>query len=199
MEGFEEEHVRAAGNERAEGVAIGVLELLPGDLAEGDELGSGAEGTGHEAATDLGGFGGLASRDCALDGGLADFGDEFGDIVFGEHDAGGSESVGFDNVATGIIVGAVNGGDDLGASEVEDFVAAIEGLTVHAEGGSGGLGWPRMSGGEGEVVEGQIGVLELGAHRAIPNQDTLFESMDKFGTIPAHRVKERVPANRLVH
>jgi hypothetical protein len=92
-------------------------------------------------------------------GGFVVFKHSVGHAGFGEDDFVGAEGVGFNGVATDVEKCFVNFLDDIGAAEVENFgnILLAEPISLHVQGAG----------------------LEIGAHRAIEDDDALLNQIEK--------------------
>jgi hypothetical protein len=133
---------------------VGVAQDGVRGVAEGRQLGAGADGAedpplpavgGRDLVGDLAGDAGT---------GLGQLVDARGDVVLAEGGVVGAEGVGLDAVDAGGEVLAVDRGDDVGPGDVQDLVAAFEVL---------------------EVLEGGVLGLEHGAHGAVGDDDAARE------------------------
>ena len=127
LAGFEKKDVRTAREQRFGLVVVISDELRESDAAgDGDGFGGGAHGAGDEARAGGGRkfVGGLAGE---LGGGEVQLVRFVFEGIFGEDDFGAAEAVGFDDIGTGLEIGAVNVENDIRAGEDEIFVAAFEG------------------------------------------------------------------------
>ena len=180
--GLDDEGVGAAG-EQALGVGLeAVAQGAVADVAEGGQLGAGADGAEDPALTAVAGgevVGGLAGDAGA---GLGQLVDAVGDVVLGHGGVVCAERVGLDAVDAGLEVGLVDRTDDVGPGEVEDLVAALEVL---------------------EVLEGGLLGLEHGAHRSVGHHHSGGQGLAERGHAgPAvggrgrrHRGHERAPSD----
>lgn len=158
--GLDDQGVRAAGDQ-ALGVRLeAVAQRVEADVTEGRQLRTGADGAQHPPLTPV--------TAAELVGHLAgDAGARLGqpvhavgDLVLGHGRVVGTEGVRLHAVHAHLEVGLVDGTDDVGASEVQNLVAALEVL---------------------EVLERRVLRLQHRAHRAVGHHDTLGERVAERG------------------
>jgi hypothetical protein len=90
--------------------------------------------------------------------------DPIRDVVVPEVRQVAAERVGLDRIGAGFEVVAVDRLDDIGPGVVEDLVAALKVV---------------------EVVEREIGRLQLSAHGAVAHHDPLRQGVEQIGVVPA--------------
>ena len=127
--GLDQEDVNAAVEEAAGLLEVAGEEVVVADLAEGDQLGAGAERADGEAWVVRGGdrVHGVAGE---AGGGDVEVVGSVGEAEFGEDDAIGAEGVGLDGVTADVEEAAVNLLDGVGAGLDEDFGAILEAAIV---------------------------------------------------------------------
>ena len=163
LAGLDEDRVGAALEHAQRRLQIGVADHRVLGVPERRQLGARAHRPEHVA---LAVGGAHLVGDAARDGGglLRQLADLVGDVVVAEIAQVAAERVGLDRVGARREVIAVDLLDDVGAGLVEDLVAALEVV---------------------EVVEGQIGFLQLGAHRAVAHQYPLRQGVEQVGVVSA--------------
>ena len=155
---LQQQQVDPAGQE-PQGLAVeGGHELVEGDAA-GDRDGPGRRphGAGHPAGFVRRGDG-VAGGAGDLRGPAVDLEDLVFQAVLGQHDVGGAEGVGLDDVGPRLQVGAVDLRDDIGPGQDQVFVAPLE------------LG-------AAEIVGGEVALLELGPHGAVDDEDAFGKGL----------------------
>ena len=124
--GLEQQRVDPTLDEGAGLCVVTIADLVEGHVAgHGDRAGAGAHrpdckarpGGGHRVAVN-----GLARQ---TSGGERDVVASIGKAIFTKHIRGTSEGIGRDEVRTRVEVGGVNGGDHVGAREVQVLVTAL--------------------------------------------------------------------------
>ncbi len=150
-EGLDDEQVGAALDEAVGLDLVLVAHLGVADLAEGGELGAGTDRAGDPAGP-VGRR--VAGGDLLGDagGGHVQLVGPVGDAVLGERQPEAAEAVGLDDLAADVEVGGVEPRDELGPGDHEQLVAALEV-------------------GAAEVVGGEAGGLDAGAHGAVVDDD----------------------------
>ncbi len=163
LAGLDEDRVGAALEHAKRRLRVGVTDDGVLGVPERRQLGAGAHRPEHVAFA-VGGA--HLIGDAARDGGglLRQLADLVGDVVVAEIAQVAAERIGLHRVGARREVIAVDLLDDVGASLVEDLVAALEVV---------------------EVVEGQIGFLQLCAHRAVAHQYPLRQGVEQVGVISA--------------
>ena len=131
--GLDQDRVDAAAQQARDLLLVGVAQGGEADVAEGGQLGAGADAAEHAArpvgrAVPVGGLPGDPG------GGGGQLEDPVGDAVLPERGQVGAEGVGLDSVDAGVEVGGVDGPDHVGPGDVEDLVAALEPLEVGQDG-----------------------------------------------------------------
>ena len=160
-DGLDQEEVDAALEEPGGLLLVGVAQVGVGDLAQRGEFGARSHAARHPTRAlrrgELGrhGFGDL----CA---GAADFTGAVGQPVLSQHDRGGAERAGLDDVAPNLEERAVHLGDEIGAGADQDLVAALEV-------------------GAAEVLGRQAQHLQVGAHRPVEDEHPLPERLEIGG------------------
>jgi len=130
---------------------VGVAQRSCFDMAQGGQLGAGADGAEDEAG--LAGRRKLVGRLAGDAGrGAAELESARAEVVFAQRDGRGAEAVGFHGIAARGEVGAVDIADDIGRGDAEQLVAALLALPG---GGGDGTG------------------LYLGAHGAVHHENAL--------------------------
>ena len=164
LAGLDNQGVDAAVEQAAHLLEVGGEHDVVAELAEGDQLGSGADGAGDEAGPVGGaeGGGGFAGD---LGGGEIEGIGVVLEAEFGEDDAVGAEGVGFDEVGADVEEVAVDAFDGVGAGLGDDFDAVFE---------------------AGVVAEGQVEGVDGGSHGAVADEDALAEGMEKAGVVLGH-------------
>ena len=158
---LDEEKVDSALEEPQGLFLVGVAEVGVGDLTQGGEFGARPHAAGHPAgAFRCGELGGHGLRD--LGAGPADLTGAVGQPVFGQHDRGGAERAGLDDVAPDLEERTVYLGDEVGAGTDQDLVATLEV-------------------GAAEVLGAQAQHLQVGAHGAVEDQDPLPQRLEIGG------------------
>ena len=154
---FQQQHIHAAFNEPGSLNVIAVGQFLESDAAgHGDGLGGRPHGTRHEA--------GLVRRCRAvshppgqLRGHAVETAGLVGQIVLGQHDGGGSEGIGLDDVCPGVQMPLMDGFDDIRPGKNQMLVASL-------------VFWAA------EVVGAEVEGLDCRPHGAVNYQDALAES-----------------------
>ncbi len=159
--GLHDQGVGATG-EQALGVGLEAVAegAVVADVAEGGQLGAGADGAEDPALAAVAGgevVGGLAGDAGA---GLGEFVDALGDVVLGHRGVVRAEGVRLDAVHADAEVLLVDRADDVGAGDVQDLVAAFEVL---------------------EVVERGVLRLEHGAHGSVGDHHAGGECLSERG------------------
>ena len=137
LAGLDHDRVHPAAQQAGHVVLVGVAQVGEAGMAEGRQLGAGADRAEHPpgAAAGAGRVGGRAGDPGP---GLGQLLGPLLDPVFPQVAEVGAERVGGDAVHPGREVGVVDGPDDVRPGEVEDLVAALMAVEV-AEGDGAGL------------------------------------------------------------
>ncbi len=132
--GLDDEQVDSAVEQPLRLDLVGVAHLGIADLAERGELGAGADGARHPPGASGGGelVGDPSGDGCAGSGQLVG---AVADAVLTERDGERSEGVGLDHVDPGGEEGTMEVLDDVGAGDVEQLVAPLEGGAAEVVGG----------------------------------------------------------------
>ncbi|CAM5610994.1 hypothetical protein KAURM247S_00180 [Kitasatospora aureofaciens] len=145
LAGLHQQRVGATGDQAGRVLLEAVAQRLVRGVAEGRQLGAGADRAEHPAGAAVGGVGvGHLAGDPGA--GLGELEDPLGDVVLAQRGEVGAEGVGLDAVHAHREVGLVHGADDVRPGDVEDLVAALEVL---------------------EVLQRRVLRLEHGAHRTV--------------------------------
>ena len=163
LAGLDEDRVGAALEHAQRRLQIGVPDHRVLGVPERRQLGARAHRSQHVALAVRGAH---LVGDPAGDGGglLRQLADLVGDVVVAEIAQVAAERVGLDRVGAGREVVAVDLLDDVGAGLVEDLVAALEVV---------------------EVVQRQIGFLQLSAHGPVAHQYPLRQGVEQVGVVGA--------------
>ena len=154
---LDEDEVDAALDERRGLLLVGVAEVGVPDLAEGGELGARADAPGHPPGPVGGGE--VVGRPAGQAGrGQVQLADPVGLAVLGQHRGEGAEGVGLDHIAPDLEERPVDPVDDVGPAHHQQLVAPLELGTA-------------------EVVGGQLGQLEVGAHGAVEDDHPLGDGL----------------------
>ena len=160
-DGLDQEEVDATFEQPERLLLVGVPQVGVGDLAEGGELGARSHAAGHPAwALGRGELGGDGLGD--LGAGAADLTGPVGQPVLGQHDGGGAERAGLDDVAADLEERPVDLGDEVGAGADQDLVATLEV-------------------GAAEVLGAQAQHLQIGAHGAVEDEHPLPQGLEVGG------------------
>ena len=159
VHGFDDEQIDTAVEQPAGERLVGVAQFGVSNLAERSELGARPDGPGDIAAP-VGRrvVGGDAC--CDRPGGVGQLVGALRDPVLGEGYGECPEGVCLGDIRANIEVAGVELGNDVGAGDVEDLVAA------------GKVG-------PAEVILGEVGPLQCGAGGAVVHDDALVESLEK--------------------
>ena len=163
LAGLDENGIGATLEHAQRRLGVGVADHRVLGVPERRQLGAGAHRP-EDVALAVGGA--HLVGDAARDGGrlLRQLADLVGDVVVAEIAQVAAERIGLDRVGARREVIAVDLLDDVGTGLVEDLVATLEVV---------------------EVVERQIGVLQLGAHRAVAHQYPLRQGVEQVGVVSA--------------
>ena len=163
LAGFDEDRVGATLEHAERRLQVGVTDDRVLGVPERRQLGARPHRPQHVAPA-IGGT--HLVGDATRDGGglLRELADLVGDVVVAEVAQVAAERVGLDRVGPRLEVVAVDLLDDVGAGLVEDLVTALEVV---------------------EVVERQIGILQLRAHGAVAHQYPLRQGVEQVGVIGA--------------
>ncbi len=164
LRGFDQDQIHAALNQADGLIAENVGQFVELQVREFGVIGRGqlaawADGTGDEAR--LAGLGGEFIRQAARQagGGLVDFMGPFCQAIFAERQAVGAEGVRFEHIHADFQKRAVDFFNGGGIGNDEEIVAAIIFFAA-------------------KMLGGQMLVLQAGAHRAIENENFLFERVE---------------------
>ena len=127
-------------------------------MAQGRQLGGRPHGASHEARLVCGGVG-SGHFACQLCGPLVEGKGLIGDVIFSQHQRGGSEGVGFDHIAARLQKLAMNCLHRIGAGENQIFIAALKG-------------------GAAEIIRAQIHLLQRGACGTVKYQHRPLRPME---------------------
>ena len=163
LAGLDEDRVGAAVEHAERGLGVGVADDRVLGVAQRRQLGARAHRTQHvPLAVGRAHLVGDPPGDRGAP--LRQVPDPVGDVVVTEVRQVAAERVGLDSVGAGLEVVAVDRLDHIGPGVVEDFVAALEVV---------------------EVVERQIGGLQLRAHGAVAHHDPLRQGVEQIGVVRA--------------
>ena len=163
LAGLDEDRVRAAFEHAEGGLGVRVTDHRVLGVAQRRQLGARAHRAQHvPPAIRRAHLVSDPPRDRGTS--LREITDPVGDVIVAEVRQVTAERVGLDRVGAGLEVGAVDGLDHIRAGVVEDLVAALEVV---------------------EVVEREIGRLQLSAHGAVAHHDPLRQGVEQIGVVRA--------------
>ena len=158
LAGFDDEQVDVASQQPFGLLGEGGFHRVEIDVPQGRQLGGGPHRAGYKAGL-LGGGVGIRHLAGQFGSALVEGKGLIGDVVFRQHQGGGSEGVGLDHIGTHLQKLAMHGLHRIRAGEHQDFVAALQRWTAEVVGAQVHL-LQRGAGGTVEHEHGPLGRVQ---------------------------------------